>query len=154
MSEIKIESPHPRDDVLYWYPPKDVVQYRQEHVLWLLRHIPELKADCYPGGNAGLGCIFSPIPVHWELTTRLKQCGLDGLLLLIRESFDMPEAELSEYLNQSVSEIEGRANTALRYVSGKERKWEKREGWDPVTYQEFKHLVELADKQTENRSLK
>ena len=149
MSEIEIESPHRRDDVLYWYPPKDVAQYRQEHVLWLLRHILELKADCYPGGNAWGGCIAAPFQLYLEVTTHLKECGLDGLILLARESFDMPEAELSGYLNQPDKIIE-RTQTALRYVSGKLR----HDDWDLITYQEFKRLAELADKQLENRSLK
>ena len=59
----------------------------------------------------------------------------------------MLEVELGKYLKLSGSEVKERAETALRYVSGENRKWEKHDDQDPISYQEFKHLVELANKQ-------
>lgn len=145
MSEIEIESPHPRHIVKDWYPPQEVAQYRQEHVLWLLRHIQELRANCYPEGPSG-GNAVNPFHLYLELMALLKQCGLDGLILLARESLDMLEVDLGGFFNQSAKEIIERTQTALRYVSGKLR----HDDWDPITYQEFKHLAELADKQPED----
>ena len=148
MSEIEIESPHPRHIVKDWYPVEEAIQYRQEHILWLLRHILELRADCYPEGPPGEYRAV-PIKLYLEVMTPLKQCGLDGLILLARESLDMLEVDLGEFFNQSAKEIIERTQTALRYVSGKLR----HDDWDPITYQEFKHLAELADKQTGNSKL-
>ena len=156
MSKIKIESPYPRLLVKDWYPSHEVVQFSQEHVLWLLKHILDLKGDCYPEEKAPASpeskdthnadaCMVSPVLLYIRLTQCLKQCGLDGLILLAWEGLDMIVAELSQYLNQSVSEVMERAQTALRYVSYELQ----HQGEDPVTYQEFKHLAELADKQTE-----
>lgn len=149
MSKIEIASSHPRHIVKDWYPPEEVVQYRQEHVLWLLRHIMELKVDCYPEGPTG-ECIAVPFQLYLEVMAPLKQCGQDGLILLAREGLDMLEVDLGGFFNQSAKEIIERTQTALRYVSGKLR----HDDWDSITYQEFKHLAELADKQTEDRSLK
>ena len=73
----------------------------------------------------------------------LKKCGLDGLILLAWEGLDMLVGELGQYLNLSGSETVERAQIALRYVSYELQ----HQGEDPITYQEFKHLVELADKQ-------
>ena len=71
----------------------------------------------------------------------IKETG-DGLILLAWEGLDMIVGELGQYLNLSGSEVEKRAQTALRYVS-----YELQQGEAPITYQEFKHLVELADEQ-------
>ena len=149
MGEIEIESPHPRHIVKDWYPPEEVSQYSQEHILWLLRHILELRANCYPEGPSGEYAV-NPFHLYLEVMAHLKQCGQDGLILLARESLDMLEVDLGGFFNQSAKEIIERTQTALRYVSGKLR----HDDWDPITYQEFKHLAELADKQTEDRSLK
>jgi hypothetical protein len=126
-----------------WYPMEEVIQYRQEHVLWLLRHIQALRANSYPEGPAGEYAI-NPFHLYLELTERLRQCGLDGLVLLARESLDMLEVDLGEFFNQSAKEIMERTQTALRYVSGK-----LRHDWGSITYQEFKRSVGLADEQTE-----
>lgn len=144
MSEIEIESPHPRHIVKDWYPVEEVVQYGQEHILWLLRHILELRANCYPEGPGER--LVSPFPLYLNLLRYLKECGLDGLILLARESLDMLEVDLGGFFNQSAKEIIERTQTALRYVSGKLR----HDDWDSITYQEFKHLVELADKELED----
>jgi len=143
MSEIEIEKPHPRHIVKDWYPVEEVVQYRQEHVLWLLRHILDLTASCYPKGDSLGGYIANEIKLYLDVTRHLKECGLDGLILLARESLDMLEVDLAGFFNQSAKEIIERTQTALRYVSGKLR----HDDWDPITYQEFKRLAELADKQ-------
>lgn len=142
MGEIEIESPHPRHIVKDWYPVEEAIQYRQEHILWLLRHIQELRANCYPEGPLG-EYMAAPFVLYLEVTKHLKECGLDGLILLARESLDMLEVDLGRFFNQSAKEIIERAQTALRYVSGKLR----HDDWDLITYQEFKHLAELADKQ-------
>ena len=141
MNEIEIENPYPRLMVLDYYSPQEVVQFRQEHILWLLKHIQDLKRDYYPLGAKTN--ITSPGLLYIRLTECLKKCGLDGLILLAWEGLDMIVGELGQYLNQSSSEVIERAQTALRYVSYELQ----HQGEDPITYQEFKHLVELADKQ-------
>ena len=158
MSKIKIESPYPRLLVKDWYPPHEVVQFSQEHILWLLRHILDLRRDYYPEEKVPASpeskstsntevCLVSPVLLYIRLTQCLKKCGLDGLILLAWEGLDMIVGELGQYLNQSSSEVIERAQIALRYVSYELQ----HQGEDPVTYQEFKHLAELADKQPKNR---
>ena len=138
MSEIKIENPYPRLMVLDYYSPQEVVQFRQEHILWLLKHIQDLKRDCYPLGVKTN--ITSPALLYISLTECLKKCGLDGLILLARESLDMLEGDLGGFFNQSAKEIIKMAQTALLYVSYELQHKDA----DPITYQEFKHLVELG----------
>ena len=140
MNEIEIENPYPRLMVLDYYSPQEVVQFRQEHIFWLLKHIQDLRRDYYPLGIESGSSIAGLLYI--KLTQCLKKCGLDGLILLAWEGLDMLVGELGQYLNLSGSETVERAQIALRYVSYELQ----HQGEDPVTYQEFKHLVELADK--------
>ena len=144
MNKIEIESPYPSHLVRALYSPQEVVQYKQEHVLWLLGHMQELRGGHYPGIDEPME--HANFLICLELEGRLKKCGLDGLILLVQESLNMFSTDLGDYLNLPDTEIIKRAETALLYVSGEECK--------PITYQEFKHLMELADKQLKNSKIK
>ena len=137
--------------ILDWYSPKDIEQFTPEQVCWLLSHIQLLAESLYPMDPLSISeplarsirrpsAYFEmPILIYVELITRLEKCGLDGLILLLREALDMAEDEIAIYFNQSTDIIHKRAETALRYISGRGRKWMKRGKWEPISYHEFKN---------------
>jgi len=85
----------------------------------------------------------TPVLFYSELMTRLGMCGLDGMILLVREGLQISEDEIAEFVNQPVWEVHKRAETCLRYVSGKGRKWMQRGKYPPITYREFRlHIKE------------
>jgi len=69
-----------------------------------------------------------PVQVAAELDTRIEACGLDGLML---EFVYSAESEDKQFLEQHIANamrldintIEGRIDTALRYVCGKSPRW-------------------------------
>ena len=134
-----------------WYSPREII-FTPEQVCWLLDHVRTLKSGYYPrepistiseppgGHNRRASAYFeTPAQIYSELTERLERCGQDGLILLAREGLEMDEYEIGKYFNQPEHKIRNRANTALRYVSGKSRKWQKRGKYEAVSYHEFRH---------------
>ena len=133
-----------------WYAPNVVWQFRHEHICWLLEHLPLLKAGYYPpdpasaispgGRQFHAGASFETARgIYVELIERLERCGLDGLLLVVKEGLGLDDYELGDFLKQPGGKIRKRTNTAMRYISGRNRKWTKRGKWDPITYHEFRH---------------
>lgn len=79
--------------------------------------------------------------LYIELKERLERCGLDGLLLVAREGLGLDDNELGDFLRQPGGRIGKRANTAMRYVTGRNRKWTQRGKYEPTTYHEFRHHI-------------
>jgi hypothetical protein len=142
-----------------WYAPNEVWQFKAEHICWLLEHLPLLKGGFYPpdpasamspgGRQFHAGASFEAAKqLYIELTERLERCGLDGLLLIVREGLGLGEDELGDFLKQPRHKIGKRADTALRYVSGRGRKWMRRGEYEPLTYHEFRHHKKSSDVQT------
>lgn len=159
------EEEHNDRTVMDWYAPNDISRFTQVQVCWLLDHIRTLKAGHYPREPVSTmtdlpgikrrraGAYFeAPTLIYAELITRLEKCGLDGLILVAREGLEMSEDELGAYFNQPAQKIHKRAQTALRYVSGRERKWHKRGKLEAISYHDFKHYKKHA--QNRNLSVK
>ncbi len=59
-----------------------------------------------------------------ELTTRMKHCGIDGMILLLFCSFDSENKEwlgrqIANFMGADLETVRKRAETALRYISGR-----------------------------------
>jgi len=135
-----------------WYAPREVWQFRYEHICWLLEHLSLLKEGYYPpdpksalspgGRQFHAGASFETAKqIYTELMERLARCGLDGLLLVAREGLGLDEYELGDFLKQPGGKTGKRADTAMRYVSGRGRKWMHRGEYEPLTYHEFRHHI-------------
>lgn len=135
-----------------WYKPSEVWQFREEHIYWLIEHIALLRIGYYPpdplsalspgGRQFYAGAYFEVTKlIYIELKERLGRCGLDGLLLIAREGLGLDEDEIGDFLHQPRDKIRKRANTAMRYVRGRNRKWTQRGKYEPITYHEFRHHI-------------
>lgn len=121
-----------------WWPP-DKITFHHRQILFLIKNLPQLREGCWPANPAGSGYIDLPmvkkgktrshksyfeIPtgIATEVEARLEKCGIDGLLLEAIECWGKSEQSLAKHLGMPVWSIRKRANNALRYVSGLNRK--------------------------------
>ena len=77
----------------------------------------------------------TPAMITAEITSRLRRCGLDGMILLLLCSFDSEDKqwigrEIANFIKVEVRTVNKRAEKALRYISGK---WPK-----DTSYEQFK----------------
>ena len=134
-----------------WFSPGKI-RFTRHEVLFLIRNLPTLREGYWikegssyidiPIGKRSISNkapFTTPIEYASEISKRLEHCGLDGLILLAIECWDLSEDSLSEYFNMPGWSIRKRAKNALGYVaSGPARRWHdipKRKG---ESYQEFK----------------
>jgi len=116
-----------------WYSPREI-RFTRVQCLWLIRNLPTLRAGYWPteasnyisipGKKSGKHRAYFETPVEYavEIQSRLERAGLDGLILLAIEGWDMTVASLAAYLRCQEWTILRRRKRALRYVSGWRRK--------------------------------
>jgi len=117
----------------------------------LIRHLGGLRegswppdASSYIDAHIGKRSVSSKAPyitaVEYaaEIEVRLEKCGIDGLILLAMECWDMSEEVMSKYFKAPVWSIGKRYKRALRYVaSGPARRWMNTRKREAVSYQEY-----------------
>ena len=122
-----------------YYKPSEASAYRKEHVLWLLRNV--LFQDTWPsdhrtetgyaggkGHTVGHNAPFTTIrEVIGELNVRLKLCGKAGLYLEYLTLIDYGDTDyllsrLAGYTGVTRREVRYKANMAMRFCRGRERK--------------------------------
>lgn len=136
-----------------WWSPGEIT-FRHRQMLWLIEHLPELREGQWPANPVGSGYIDLPLvrkgkarsrKAYFEIPTtivaevevRLEKCGIDGLILLATECWGESEQSLAKYLGIPPWSVRKRANNALRYISGWERKNQ--------SYKEFLHHRKVKD---------
>jgi len=128
-----------------WFAPKDILFHR-EHIIWLLKHLKELKVGEWPPDPGVTGYTEAPGGVvtsraknaHYEIacscaaevSIRLKATGLDGYLVEERYMEDKTEQEISDTRHLPLTEVYQRLRTAINYMSG----WRRRQ----YSYSDFK----------------
>lgn len=111
-----------------------VIGFTRRQCLWLIWHLPELQNgdwpvdaatyDLYIGKVTVKSKAYFTTPVEYaaEIESRLERAGLDGLVLLCIECFDMSRASLAAYFRVSEWVMTRRRKRALTFVSGWVRK--------------------------------
>lgn len=131
-----------------WYAPREVV-FNQKTTLWLVRHLGTLSGGQWPPeasnyidmsnrSRSRKPAFITPIEYHAEISTRLEQCGQDGLILEAVEGWGKTESSMASYLRMPVWSVRKRLKNALRYVSsGRDRRWHDTKKRKGKTYRDF-----------------
>ena len=120
------------------------IKYTLDQILFLLEHKdllesgrwpPEHKDSGYTGSSKGRayrteGYFVKPVIIIAELTTRLKDCNLDGELVIERYTNGYDEMDLADRHKLDYFDVIKRISTALSYCRGYRRK--------RTNYQEYK----------------
>jgi len=123
-----------------WFAPREIY-FSKPQMLWLIRHLSELKEGSYPkdfssyidntGKRTANRKAYYETPALFvvEIEERLESAGIDGLILELIEAWGKSTASISAHLRIPEGLVKKKRDTALSYVSGWRRK--KR------TYREF-----------------
>jgi hypothetical protein len=126
-----------------WYAPYEIT-FHSKHMLFLIKHLRELKEGLYPLDPLGSGYIDRhvgkkaikhkayfemPASIAGEVEARLNLCGLDGLILKALILWEETPQYLAKCQSMSEEQIIRRKSRALAFISGFERK--------RISYREF-----------------
>ena len=116
-----------------FYSPREI-KFTRAQCLWLIWHLSELREGYWPTDAAhydlhiGKGTVqrkaYFEVPEDYaaEIEIRLERAGLDGLVLLCIECWEMGRESLGSYLGVSEWVIGRRRRRALTFVAGWRRK--------------------------------
>lgn len=117
-----------------FYAPREI-KFTRKQCLWLIKNLPTLRAGYWPPEASSYidlplrkktsksGAYFTtPIEYAAEIESRLERAGMNGLILLAIEGWDVTVASLSAYFRVSEWVILRRRRQALAYVAGWKRK--------------------------------
>lgn len=119
-----------------------VLQYlnelrRGEHIE---QHLSYLERPLATRRGGGIHAPFeNPALLATEITDRMEQCGIDGLILLAMGCWGEKEQSLAKYFGMPEWSVTKRYKRALAYVaSGPARRWHDTKKRKGETYQEFR----------------
>lgn len=133
-----------------WFNPA-VIYYCPHQVEWILKNLNMLKAGYWPpepretgyydtGGKKlrrGNAYFTIPICVESDVTSRLDQCGKDGLIARQCLSEGWDEATLAEIMGRPLYVIEAKIRRVIKYCSGGRAK--------RISYYEFTRRRRIAE---------
>lgn len=133
-----------------FYAPREI-HFSRKTALWLIHNLSTLREGHWPADASGrveiTGIIKTgshsapfetPILFAVEITRRLEQCGIDGIILLAIECWGESEATMARYLRMPEWSIRKRMKKALNYVaSGPVPRWIETKKRKAETYKEF-----------------
>ena len=128
-----------------WYPAKDI-RFLRPHIIFLLKHLLELREGNYPPDPGVSGYTEAPGGIKTtsargasfemacqlaaEVDSRLKATGLDGYLVEEKYIDEKSEQDISDERHIALEEVFRRLRTAINYMSG----WRRRQ----YSYADFK----------------
>ena len=117
-----------------FYVPR-VIRFTRAQVLWLIKNLATLRSGYWPTEPSSYvdlplrkktsksGAYFTtPVEYAAEIESRLEQAGINGLILLAIEGWDVTVASLASYFRVSGWVIQRRRRQALAFVAGWKRK--------------------------------
>jgi hypothetical protein len=110
-----------------FFEPGEIL-FCPHQIKWLTMHFPELFAGRWAEGREvnyprrrrpGSGGYFErPIDYANEVERRLQHCAPDGLMVLLRYTYEHDLVNIGKYFRLSVPAIEHRIEVVVWYVSG------------------------------------
>ena len=117
-----------------WYSP-GAIKFEEYHIRWLIQNLPTLEAGEWPrqfrkpdgmsednmpntSGHAYKNAKFTrPVEYSAEVKRRLESCGLDGLMLLLRE-WGRPDYEIARYYRIPVERVPMICEAVMNHITG------------------------------------
>jgi len=121
-----------------WFSPADIRLCREQSI-WLLTNLRDLRDGKWPSEPSNYidpgvnnhhvrakANFESTIQWSAEITRRLENCRMDGLMTLMIYAFGRPEEAMAAYTRTDVYEVRRRVDAVIRYISRWEMKGEYR----------------------------
>ncbi|MGD0794947.1 MAG: hypothetical protein ABR958_05070 [Dehalococcoidales bacterium] len=129
---VDSQAPPAQSPDIPWFAPR-YIRFTYEQMIFLLIHLPMLRAGHYPPDPKNSGYVDSPVvqtgiqrtsayftksaELAAEIDSRLTRCGLDRYLVEDYYCRSIPEEDLARHLDIEVPKIRRCIKSAVSYIS-------------------------------------